>query len=384
VAQIGALDPPRVGIRPILSYFRRVPMQKFQFPRAAIAAEIPRHVRLQIVTPSAEPPAGEGWLHEIKHDGHRLVAIVDGESLKLLSRNGYDRAALFREPFRPLAGAGLPPIVLDGEIAVPDDRGVAHIDALSEAISFRRPERFAYFAFDLLHLNGHDLRRCPLEDRKAILRDVIGAARCERIVYVDHVGGIGRQVFEAVRQVGAEGIVSKRSGSIYRGGESRDWIKAKVFATGAFVVTAFGELGDGRLEAPYVAEARAGKLVPVGSVKFGLSGKGLRNRLDALRSGLARSGFVPVRPELVTRVKYFGRYRRGWIRDGVLLSVERAALQDLATRRGPFSGTGCCDERAEDVGGFCRVVRGSIILAKDLIVQSAVPSLPSSLSERGS
>jgi ATP-dependent DNA ligase len=195
-----------------------------------------------------------------KHDGHRLLAIVAGDTAKLLSRNGRDRTALFREPFRPLAGAGLPPIVLDGEIVVPDDRGVTHIDALSEAISFR--------------------------------------------------------------QVGAEGIVSKRSGSIYRGGESRDWIKAKVFATGAFVVTAFGELGDGRLEALYVAKARAGKLVPVGSVKFGLSGKGLRNRLDALRSGLARSGFVPVRPELVTRVKYFGRYRRGWIRDGVLLSVE--------------------------------------------------------------
>src|SRR5262245_12172439 len=68
-------------------------------------------------------------------------------------------------------------MVLDGEIAVPDDRGVTHIDALNEAISARQPDRFAYFAFDLLHLDGHDLRRCPLEDRKTLLRDVIGAAR---------------------------------------------------------------------------------------------------------------------------------------------------------------------------------------------------------------
>ena len=87
--------------------------------------------------------------------------------------------------------------MLDGEIAAPDDRGVTHIDALSEAIAARRPEQFAYFAFDLLHLDGHDLRRCPVEDRKAILRDVIGAARCDRIVYVDHVAGIGRKLFEA-------------------------------------------------------------------------------------------------------------------------------------------------------------------------------------------
>jgi bifunctional non-homologous end joining protein LigD len=295
-------------------------MQKFRFPRAAIAAEVPRHVRLQIVTPSAEPPAGEGWLHEIKHDGHRLVAIVNGEALTLLSRNGRDRTALFREPFRPRALVGLPPMVLDREIVAPDERGLTHIDALSEAISERRAERFAFFAFDLLHLDGHDLRRCPIEDRKALLRDVIGAARCERVVYVDHVLGLGPQLFEAVRQIGAEGIVSKRRGSMYRGGESRDWRKVKVFDTGRFVITGFNELSPGRLEAVYVAELRAGELVPAGQVKFGLVGKSLWHRLDRLREEPG-PGFVPVRPELQAEVKFFGRYRAGWIRDGVLLSV---------------------------------------------------------------
>jgi bifunctional non-homologous end joining protein LigD len=109
--------------------------------------------------------------------------------------------------------AGLPPMVLDGEIAVPDERGVTHLDPLSDAISEGRPGRLAYFAFDLLHLDGHDLRRSAIEDRKTLLRDVIGAAGCERIVYVDHVLGIGKELFEAVRQIGAEGIVSKRRGS---------------------------------------------------------------------------------------------------------------------------------------------------------------------------
>ena len=241
------------------------PMPNFPLPAAATPADLPGEVRLQIVSPGAEPPAGDGWLHEIKHDGHRLVAIVAGGSLQLLSRNGYDRTALFREPFRGLAEAGLPPMVLDGEIAVPDERGVTHLDALSEAISARRPERLAYFAFDLLHLDGHDLRRCPIEDRKVLLRDVIGAARCERIVYVDHVLGIGRELLEAVRQVGAEGIVSKRRGSPYRGGESRDWLKAKCHEIGSFVVTGFSELGAGRLEAIYVAELRGGELRPVGA-----------------------------------------------------------------------------------------------------------------------
>ena len=154
-----------------------------------------------------------------------------------------------------------------------------------------------------------------------MLRDLIGAARCERIVYVDHVLGLGRELFEAVRRIGAEGIVSKRRGSVYRGGESRDWLKAKVFETGAFIITGFSELAEGRLDAVYVGEERGGELVPAGRVKFGLAGRGLWHILDRLRVGAAHKGVVPVRVKLRAKVKYFCRYQRGWIRDGVLLSV---------------------------------------------------------------
>src|SRR5207248_3516961 len=95
-------------------------------PPGAVPANMPRDVRLQIVTPCKRPRSGDGWLHEINHDGHRLVAILPGDrQLMLLSRNGYDRTRVFREPFRPMIDAGLPAMVLDGEIAVPDERGVA-------------------------------------------------------------------------------------------------------------------------------------------------------------------------------------------------------------------------------------------------------------------
>jgi bifunctional non-homologous end joining protein LigD len=293
-------------------------------PPGPAPAAMPADVRLQIVTPCKRPPSGDGWLHEIKHDGHRLVAIVPGDGqLILLSRNGYDRTRVFREPFRPLLDAGLPPMVLDSEIAVPDDRGVTHLDALSDAISDGRPDRLAYFAFDLLHLDGHDLRRCPLEDRKMLLRDVIGTARCERIVYVDHVMGIGKELFEAVRQIGAEGIVSKRRGSFYRGGESREWLKTKCSETGVFAITGFSELGDGKLDALYVAEARNGVLCPAGQVRF-FVGKGLWSVLNERRAGPAKKGIVPVRLGLVADIKFFGRHKGGSIRDGVILSVQVA------------------------------------------------------------
>jgi ATP-dependent DNA ligase len=100
-------------------------------------------------------------------------------------------------------------------------------------------------------------------------------------------------------------MVSKRSGSIYRGGESHDWVKVKVYETGRFVITGVRELGEGRLEAVYVAEVRDGTLIPAGQVQFGLAGKGLWHRLDRMRAGLpSRKGFVPVRPELQVTMKY--------------------------------------------------------------------------------
>ena len=297
-------------------------MPNFAFPPAAVRAEILRPLRLQIVSSSSAPPEGDGWLHEIKHDGHRLLAIIAGDDITLISRNGYDRTAMFRAPFNKLLAAKLPALVLDGEIAVPDERGVTHIDALTEALRQRRPERLAYFAFDLLHLDGHDLRRCTIEDRKALLRDVIAVAGSPRLVTVDHMVGDGAALFEAVREHGGEGIVSKRVGSSYCGGPSRDWQKTKVSETSAFVITGFSGLRPGRLEALAVAEFKDGVLAPAGIIKFGFTGKHLWSRLDRLRNGPSnRSGIISVRPELVAEVKFFGRYHRGWIRDGVLLSV---------------------------------------------------------------
>ena len=154
---------------------------------------------------------------------------------------------------------------------------------------------------------------------------MIGAAGCERIVYVDHVLGIGNELFEAVRRIGAEGIVSKRRGSIYRGGESRDWLKTKCHETGAFAITGFSELGEGRLEAIYVTEERGGALHPAGQVRFGFAGKGLWHELDRRRAaGPAKKGIVPVWLGLVAEIKFFGRHKAGWVRDGVILSLQEA------------------------------------------------------------
>src|SRR4030095_12592544 len=114
-------------------------MPKLVLPEGASPARQPASVRLQIVMPSSAPPDGEGWLHEIKHDGHRLVAMIaDSARLRLISRNGYDRTEAFGAPFGRLAAAGHE-LVIDGEIAVPDDHGVTHLDFLNDAISSGEP-----------------------------------------------------------------------------------------------------------------------------------------------------------------------------------------------------------------------------------------------------
>jgi ATP-dependent DNA ligase len=130
-----------------------------------------------------------------------------------------------------------------------------------------------YFAFDLLYLDEPDLRRCPIEERKTLLQQVLDEARCDRLVYVDHVIGRGAQLFDRVREVGAEGIVSKRLGSLYRGRESRDWLKTKCHQV-EFVITGFEELGEGRLEAIHVAQEIAGKLVSAGPSGSALPARG--------------------------------------------------------------------------------------------------------------
>jgi ATP-dependent DNA ligase len=118
--------------------------------------------------------------------------------------------------------------------------------------------------------------------------------RCERIVYVDHLPGIGPQLFEAVRQVGAEGIVSKRRGSIYLGRESRDWLTTKCTRSASSRSPGSANSARAGWRRSYVAEEQDGVLRPVGQVRFGFAGKGLWHLLDKLRADPARKGFVPV------------------------------------------------------------------------------------------
>ena len=175
-------------------------------------------------TNSPQPPIGTEWVHEIKHDGIRVIARKTEFGVRLYSRPGNDltqRFPLIAEAVARLRGRSC---IIDGEAVSCGDDGIA----LFERIRYKRHDDSVFlYVFDLIELNSDDLRREPLEDRKGrlarlLLRAEFGLRLNE---YLEHANGA--HVFEHACRMGLEGIVSKRKGSPYRSGRTLDWIKAK-------------------------------------------------------------------------------------------------------------------------------------------------------------
>jgi bifunctional non-homologous end joining protein LigD len=176
-----------------------------------------------IPTRAYKVPAGVDWVHEIKHDGYRLQVRRDGDNVRLFTRRGYDWTGRYPAIAITATKLGAKSFTLDGEAVVCGRDGVAVFDAL------HRPGTVSeamLYAFDLLELDGEDLRALPLGDRKKRLARLL-ARRRVGIVLSPHTDDDGALVFRQACRMGLEGIVSKRLSAPYRSGPSRDWIKVK-------------------------------------------------------------------------------------------------------------------------------------------------------------
>jgi bifunctional non-homologous end joining protein LigD len=201
-------------------------------PMPSVLRELRRRVRAEKSLPRFEPslprvadkpPVGPGWIHEIKHDGFRILAHRQGRAVRLLTRNGNDLANRF--PLAAAAVLALPvkSCVVDGEAIVCDENGLAIFDLIR---GHGRNSRAILCAFDLLEVNGEDIRRKPIEDRK---RQLAGLLRLphEGIALNEHYEGVGATIYKHACALGCEGIVSKRLGTSYRAGRSAHWLKIK-------------------------------------------------------------------------------------------------------------------------------------------------------------
>jgi bifunctional non-homologous end joining protein LigD len=168
-------------------------------------------------------PSGSEWLHEIKHDGFRVIARKNGAQVRLYSRPGNDITRRFPQIVEALTDLRSRSCIIDGEAVACDDNGLASF----ERIRYRQHDGDVFlYAFDLIELNGDDMRRDPLQVRKATLASIVAKAR-PGIRFNEHIEGDGPTVFAHACKMGLEGIVSKRKDSAYRSGRSPDWLKMK-------------------------------------------------------------------------------------------------------------------------------------------------------------
>jgi bifunctional non-homologous end joining protein LigD len=290
------------------------------------APGLPDFVPPELPTLVDAPPEGPEWLHEIKLDGYRVLWRIENGKSRFLTRTGQDWTAKFAELAKLRIGADT--ALIDGEIVVNDDHGVSSFQALQEALSDGHSKDLKFCAFDLLHLDGEDLRRQSLETRKARLKTLLTESpTSDRIAFSGHIDGRGKDVFANACGLSLEGIVSKRRDAPYRPGRGEDWLKTKCAARQEFVIGGFTEHSKeaGSIGALLIGYHEDEDFLYAGKVGTGFDAamrKSLRRSLDRLaRKDMpfktvptpARRGARWVRPELVAEVAY-----SNWTRDGVL------------------------------------------------------------------
>ncbi len=236
---------------------------------------------LQLAQLVDEAPEGDEWLHEQKFDGYRIVAEYDERGASLLSRRFKDWTEEFPTVADAVAALPVKQIVLDGEVAVVMPDGRTSFQALQNAFG-RRDANVVYFVFDLLELDGKDLTKLPLDERKARLEKLIAAASKKKkdsgvIRYSDHVIGHGRKFFELACKQGLEGIVSKRRTAAYVGGRGKGWVKTKCLLRQELVIGGYTDPAGARthIGALLVGYYENGKLQYAGKVGTGFTMKAL-------------------------------------------------------------------------------------------------------------
>ena len=304
--------------------------------KGVASLEPPPFVAPQLCTLVDAPPEGDAWVHEIKYDGYRLLAALGAGRAVLYTRKGNDWTSKFPMLVRPLLDLPCKAALLDGEVAVVDKEGHTSFAKLQDAIAEGGEKGMDYYVFDLLALDGEDLRDLPLLERKARLAELLkDQPRSGPIFYSDHVVGHGSEMFKRAADMHLEGIVSKRADAPYRSERTRSWLKIKTAMGQEFIIIGWRPSDvKGRPFSSLLLAVREGDgLVYAGRVGSGFGERELEELWPELEKRAAAKSPVDgvpreirrdahfVRPELVAEIAF-----RGWTDDNV---VRQAAYQGL-------------------------------------------------------
>jgi bifunctional non-homologous end joining protein LigD len=301
---------------------------------------LPSFIAPQLATLAKTAPAGDGWIHELKLDGYRIQARVQQKrgkaTVQLLTRTGLDWTHRMKPIAEAVAALPVKSALLDGEVVVLAEDGTTSFADLQAAFQDGAENALTYFVFDLLHLDGRNLRGVPLVERKSILaRLLAGASADGALRRSEHLDGGASDVFKHACQLGAEGIISKLAQSRYSSGRGNSWLKLKCYheqelVIGGFTLPSNGIRGVGALLLGYY---RGGKLVYAGRSGTGFTQKThhmMRERLEKLVRKESPFDEIPasagrgahwVKPELVAQISF-----ATWTADNL---VRQAAFKGL-------------------------------------------------------
>ncbi len=275
-----------------------------------------------------EPFHEHGWIYEEKYDGYRILAYKEGKQVRLMSRNAIDRTDRFphiADAIRKLRHVNL---LLDGEVAVFDRKGVSRFQLLQKGSG-----EAVYAVFDCLYLEGQDLRSEQLNKRRGAMEDSIGSNKILMRSRILHANGL--ESYKIAKRKGYEGVVAKDFASPYVEGRSRDWLKIKVHQEDEFIIVGFTDPAGSRKHfgALLLGAYRDGKLYYAGKVGTGFDDKTLTSLYEKLRPLIRKSsevidaprgaGIHYVEPRLVAQISY-----QEWTADNKLRQPVFLGLRD--------------------------------------------------------
>lgn len=295
-----------------------MPFQRKKPESIGIMAPQPSFIEPALATSIGRVPSGDRWFHEIKFDGYRVQVHLDNEAVKIFTRRGHDWTHRFRKVAHDASQIKAASAVVDGEIVVPAPDGTTDFSVLQNEIK-GQSTKIALVAFDLLYLNGRDLRKLPLFERKAELKKIIAGTD---IQFSEPFEVDGAEMFAHACKVGLEGVVSKVRDSVYPRGRSNDWVKKTCAQRETLTIAGFA-LDGSKWDGLYFRRRKDDELIYAGKVDHGfdkVSAADLKKRLtplvrktQAFAKRISHKG-IWVEPKLFAKIEYRAKSAEGKIR----------------------------------------------------------------------
>ncbi|TMH13570.1 MAG: DNA ligase D [Betaproteobacteria bacterium] len=288
-----------------------------ELPAGAKPADLPLSLAPQLATLVDRAPAGEDWIYEIKFDGYRLLTRIDGDDVRLFTRNGNDWTSKMKSLATAIQALKLPPGWLDGEIIVPGEHGAPDFNALQNAFDASRTEQIEYFLFDIPYFAGHDLRSVGVAERRELLRQLMKGASSPRLRFSEDFHAKPDEILRNACKMRLEGVIGKRRDAPYVSRRATSWIKLKCTQRQEFVIAGYTDPAGSRIGIGALLLAihdDSGKLRYAGRVGTGFDSrtlKALKEKLTPLAADKTPLADAPadakghwVKPKLVAEVSF--------------------------------------------------------------------------------